>query len=110
VTLEAGTVVGGYVVEGVLGRGGMATVYSARHGEQGRRVALKVLAGERNGDHDRDAREAFQRSDSQVAVAVPVGEKGLTLPLGLEQAGELGRRQRVRGGAIAAACARQKSI
>jgi serine/threonine-protein kinase len=48
--------VGGYVVEGILGRGGMATVYSARHSEHGRRVALKVLAGDRNDDPEFTAR------------------------------------------------------
>jgi serine/threonine protein kinase len=56
VTLRAGTVVGGYLIEGVLGRGGMATVYSARHGEHGRRVALKVLAGDRYDDPEFIAR------------------------------------------------------
>jgi protein kinase-like protein len=38
--------VGSYRIEGVLGQGGMAVVYSARHVDQGRRVALKLLADE----------------------------------------------------------------
>jgi hypothetical protein len=79
VTLEAGTVVGGYVVEGVLGRGGMATVYSARHGEHGRRVALKVLAGERKGDHEfvgRFRREGRMQASIEHPHVVTVYEAG----------------------------------
>jgi hypothetical protein len=79
VTLEAGTVVGGYVVEGVLGRGGMATVYSARHGEHGRRVALKVLAGERDGDHEfvgRFRREGRLQASIEHPHVVTVFEAG----------------------------------
>ena len=38
-----GTVVDGYVVESLIGRGGMAAVYSARGLSQGDRVALKML-------------------------------------------------------------------
>jgi len=79
VTLEAGTVVGGYVVEGVLGRGGMATVYSARHSEHGRRVALKVLAGERIGDHEfvgRFRREGRLQASIEHPHVVTVYEAG----------------------------------
>ena len=71
--------VGGYVVEGVLGRGGMATVYSARHGEHGRRVALKVLAGERNGDYEfvgRFRREGRMQASIEHPHVVTVFEAG----------------------------------
>jgi hypothetical protein len=46
VAVGAGTTVGSYRIEGLLGRGGMAAVYSARHVEGGRQVALKLLADE----------------------------------------------------------------
>ena len=41
--LENGTDVGGYIVDGELGRGGMGIVYSATHPVIGKRVAVKVL-------------------------------------------------------------------
>jgi serine/threonine-protein kinase len=46
VTLGAGTVVGGYRVESVLGDGSTGTVYSALDVALERRVALKVLTPE----------------------------------------------------------------
>jgi serine/threonine-protein kinase len=49
-TLEPGAVVGGYVLEGVLGRGGMGTVYFAKHERLGRLAAVKVLHSEMTGD------------------------------------------------------------
>src|SRR4051794_29970134 len=42
--IQRGAIVGNYRVDGILGRGGMAVVYGARHVELGREVALKVLA------------------------------------------------------------------
>lgn len=45
-----GTTVGGFVIESVLGEGGMATVYRARQAEPNRVVALKVIRS----DHARN--------------------------------------------------------
>jgi serine/threonine protein kinase/Tol biopolymer transport system component len=41
-----GSVVGSYVLEQVVGSGGMGVVYRARHGETGRVVALKLMLPE----------------------------------------------------------------
>jgi serine/threonine-protein kinase len=55
----------GYVVEGVLGRGGMGVVYKARHLRLGRPVALKMLlAGAYAGPHEL---ARFQREAEAVA-------------------------------------------
>jgi serine/threonine-protein kinase len=45
VRLRPGTVVGNYVVESFVRRGGTSEVYKARHATLDRRVALKVLSG-----------------------------------------------------------------
>ena len=43
-TTRIGTVLAGYRIESLLGRGGMSVVYLAEHMRLGRKVALKVLA------------------------------------------------------------------
>ena len=54
-SLESGGVVGGYRIESLLGRGGMASVYLAEDGRLKRKVALKILSPELAAD------EAFRR-------------------------------------------------
>jgi HD-like signal output (HDOD) protein len=51
-----GQQIGNYVIEGPLGRGGMAVVYLAKHPGLGREVAVKVLSPEYQGDADLNRR------------------------------------------------------
>ena len=44
--IPMGTEIGGYIVDGDVGRGGMGVVYSATHPVIGKRAAIKVLRGE----------------------------------------------------------------
>src|SRR5262249_9020407 len=44
--LAAGRMVGEYRIEGIIGEGGMATVYAAIHPVIGKRAAVKVLRPE----------------------------------------------------------------
>jgi hypothetical protein len=50
--LDQGTVVEGYRIEELLGRGGMGTVFRARHVDSGRVVALKLIADRLDGAGD----------------------------------------------------------
>jgi len=48
--LPIGAAVAEYLIEKVIGRGGMGTVYRAKHPVIGGRVAIKVISGQRLGD------------------------------------------------------------
>ncbi len=82
--LGAGTELAGYRIEGVLGRGGMGTVYAARQLSLDRPVALKVLAGEPAGGPaaERFRREAELQAALEHPHVVTVYEAG-TAPEGL---------------------------
>src|ERR1700759_2002669 len=63
--LSVGGQLGSYLLESVIGRGGMSTVYRARHTRLGTDVAVKVLASELSSD---DAfRERFLREAKMAA-------------------------------------------
>jgi serine/threonine-protein kinase len=62
-----GEAFGAYIIESLLGRGGMGTVYLATHKRLERKVALKVLAPELARDEDFRAR--FLR-ESQLAASL----------------------------------------
>ena len=65
--LVVGGQLGNYVIDSVIGRGGMSVVYRAKHSRLGMSVALKVLAPELSSDDI--FRERFLR-EAQMAAAV----------------------------------------
>src|SRR6516162_8108284 len=65
-TLIPGTRVGVYVIDSLLGRGGMGEVYRAHDSKLGRDVAIKVLPRLFAADHDRQAR--FEREARLLAA------------------------------------------
>ncbi|GAB2631760.1 serine/threonine-protein kinase [Nocardia goodfellowii] len=79
--LRPGTVFAGYLIERVLGGGGMGTVYVARHPRLPRREALKVLAPEHSADAEfraRFIREAELTARLNHPNIVAVHDRGVT--------------------------------
>jgi len=77
--LHADTMLAGYRIEDLLGRGGMSTVYLAEDTRLRRRVALKVLAPELGRDarfRDRFVRESQIAAGMEHPNIVPIYEAG----------------------------------
>src|SRR3954453_21079652 len=80
-SLVIGGQLGSYLIESVIGRGGMSTVYRAVHTRLGTPVALKVLSPELSED---DAfRERFLREAKMAAAidhpnVIPIYDTGLS--------------------------------
>jgi eukaryotic-like serine/threonine-protein kinase len=78
-SLSSGTRVGPYAVEGLLGAGGMGTVYRARDTRLHRAVALKVLPASVSADADRlhrfeqEARAAAALNHPNILAVYDVG-------------------------------------
>src|SRR3954465_5663911 len=81
--LVAGTVVAGYRITGLLGRGGMGVVYPGEHLHLGRQVALKLLApGHPERFRQRFVREyrlAASLSHPNIVTFYRAGESDITL-------------------------------
>lgn len=78
---QPGTIIGGkYVVEGLLGAGGMGVVLSARHQQLDQRVAIKLLLKEAREHPEvlerfmREARAAAKIHGEHIARVIDVGE------------------------------------
>ncbi len=77
--LQAGDVVGNYLIVGKLGQGGMGAVYRAKHRELNREAAIKLLTGEHAHSPEMIARflnEAKIANQVQHAGVVQVYETG----------------------------------
>jgi len=77
--LREGDVFAGYLVEGVLGRGGMGTVYEAAETALHRKIALKIISGGLSSDADfvaRFRREARLAASVEHPNVVPVFATG----------------------------------
>jgi serine/threonine-protein kinase len=88
--IGVGTQIGDYRVTGLIGRGGMGTVYIAEQVSTGRRVALKVLAPELTRSEDfrtrfiRESRYASSLHHPNIVRVHEVGEDAGALYMAME--------------------------
>src|SRR3954447_3149932 len=80
-SLVIGGQLGNYLIESVIGRGGMSTVYRAVHTRLGTPVALKVLSPELSSDdafRERFLREAKMAAGVDHPNVIPIYDTGLS--------------------------------
>src|SRR5271154_4697365 len=78
--LAIGGQLGSYLIDSVIGRGGMSVVYRARHTRLGMWVALKVLApqlGSDDGFRERFLREAQMAAGVDHPNVIPIHDMGV---------------------------------
>jgi hypothetical protein len=78
--LVIGGQLGNYLIDSVIGRGGMSVVYRAKHSRLGTSVALKVLAPELSSDdifRERFLREAQMAAGIDHPNVIPIHDMGL---------------------------------
>jgi serine/threonine-protein kinase len=78
--LVVGGQLGNYLIDSVIGRGGMSVVYGAKHARLGMTVALKVLAPELSSDdkfRERFLREAQTAASLDHPNVIPIHDMGL---------------------------------
>ncbi len=80
--MQPGAVLGTYEIVGLLGRGGMGSVYRARDTKLGREVAIKVLLGDLTGDPTFLAR--FER---EAKILASINHPNIATIFGFEDAG-----------------------
>ena len=78
--LVVGGQLGNYLIDSVIGRGGMSVVYRATHARLGMSVALKVLAPELSSDdafRERFLREAQMAATVDHPNVIPIHDMGV---------------------------------
>jgi hypothetical protein len=87
--LAAGARIGRFVIEGVLGSGGMGVVYAARDNRLDRTIAIKLVRGGGRSEHARarlldEARAMARISDPGVVPVFDAGELGDDVYIAME--------------------------
>jgi len=77
--LVKGGRVGPYEIQGVLGQGGMGTVYKARDTRVGRTVAIKISAAQFSGRFEREARAVAALNHPHICTLYDVGPNYLVM-------------------------------
>src|SRR5579871_1971633 len=77
--LPAGSQLGRYTIESVLGEGGMGTVYKARDGRLGRLVAIKVCKEQFSARFEQEARAISALNHPNVCTLYDVGPNYLVM-------------------------------